>query len=218
MRKSNPLLRLEVLIQYSVNGKGELDMNAGNADRNHFDGLHASGLAFWMISLMHDNPLLPLVKNPGRLLQAAGLRQGQKVLEVGCGPGFFTIPASRIVGEEGVIYATDINRRAIKRVEAKMRRYGMDNIKPVLGNAADCDLQDGSIDLAFVFGMRHIAGGLGGLVSEMYRILKPGGTLSFERTTGSAARLVEDVERAGFVKTGNRGRIFLFAKGGNTAE
>ena len=33
----------------------------------------------------------------------------QKVLEVGCGPGFFTIPTAKIVGEEGVVYAADVH-------------------------------------------------------------------------------------------------------------
>lgn len=181
-------------------------------DRHHFDDLHGSGLAFWMISVMHDNPLLPLLKNPYRLLESAGLRSGQKVLEVGCGPGFFTIPAAKMVGEKGLIYAIDVNQRAIKRIEEKKRKYGIDNIRPILGNAANSGLEDNSFDLAFVFGLRYIAGGLGNLVSEMQRILKAGGILSFEKTTGFSEKLVHDVERAGFLKTGKKGRIFIFAK------
>ena len=59
---------------------------------------------------------LPLVKNPYRLLRAAGLDDMQKVVEVGCGPGFFTIPAVRIVGEKGHVYAIDVNHKALKRV------------------------------------------------------------------------------------------------------
>jgi ubiquinone/menaquinone biosynthesis C-methylase UbiE len=181
-------------------------------ERRHSDDLHASGLAFWMISVMHDNPLLPYLKNPYRSLEAAGLKPGQKVIEVGCGPGFFTIPAAKMVGEKGLIYAIDVNQRAIKRVEEKIRKFGVDNIKPILGNAADSGLQDSSIDLAFIFGLRYIAGGLSDLVSEMHRILKAGGILSFEKTMGSDDKLVEDVEKAGFVKTEKKGRIFVFTR------
>jgi len=162
---------------------------------------------------MHDNPLLPLVKNPYRLLEYAGLRAGQKVLEVGCGPGFFTIPAAKIVGDKGLIYAIDVNQRAIKRIEEKKRKYGIENIITILGNAADSGLQDSSIDLAFVFGLRYIAGGLGNLVSEMHCVLKAGGILSFEKTTGSSEKLVVEVERAGFIKTEQKRRIFIFTKG-----
>ena len=71
-------------------------------------GLETSNIAYWTIRLMHDNPLLPLVRNPYKLLKAAGLEEGQKVIEVGCGPGFFTIPAARIVGDEGHVYAVEV--------------------------------------------------------------------------------------------------------------
>jgi precorrin-6B methylase 2 len=201
-----------LLIEYSVTNKGGTKMNTKIVERRHADDLHTSGLAFWMIRLMHDNPLLPHLKNPYKLLEAAGLRPGQKVMEVGCGPGFFTIPAAKIVGEKGLIYATDVNHRAIKRVEEKMREHGIDNIKPILGNAANSGLQDGSIDLAFIFGLRYLAGGLSNLVSEMHRILKAGGILSFEKTMGSDDKLVEEVEKAGFIRTEKKGRILIFTK------
>jgi ubiquinone/menaquinone biosynthesis C-methylase UbiE len=193
-------------------------MNTKIAEKHHFDDLHTSGLAFWMIGLMHDNPLLPLLKNPYRSLETAGLKPGQKVVEVGCGPGFFTIPAAKIVGTSGIVYAIDINPRAVKRVEAKMRKCGIANIKPLLGNAANSGLSDSSIDLAFIFGLRYIAGGLSNLISEMYRILKSGGLLSFEKTTGSDDKLIEEVERAGFIKTTKKGRVFVFAKSRNVSQ
>jgi ubiquinone/menaquinone biosynthesis C-methylase UbiE len=193
-------------------------MTARITNMHQFDDLHASWLAFWIISLMHDNPLLTLFKNAYKLLRTASLSPGQKVVEVGCGPGFFTIPAAEIVGEDGIVYAVDVNPRAVKRVEQKMRKHGVNNIKPILGNTANSGLEDSSIDLAFVFGLRYIAGGLSDLISEMYRILKAGGILSFEKTTGSDDELVEDAARAGFAKTEKRGRIFVFTKIGNIPE
>jgi SAM-dependent methyltransferase len=187
-------------------------MSAKITERHNTDDLHASSLAFWMISLVHDNPLLPLLKNPYRLLEIAGLKPGQKVVEVGCGPGFFTIPAAKMVGTYGIVYAVDINPRAVKRVEEKMRKYGINNIRPILGNAANSGLHDSSIDLTFIFGLRYIAGGLDNLVLELYRILKAGGILSFEKTAGSDEKLIEEVEKAGFTKADKRNRIFIFAK------
>ena len=190
-------------------------MNTKIIKRRHSDDLHASGLAFWMISVMHDNPLLPHLKNPYRLLEAAGLKPGQKVLEVGCGPGFFTIPAAKMVGEKGLVYAIDVNHRAIKRVEEKMQKYGIVNIKPILGNAADSGSPEQSIDLVFVFGLRYVAGGLSNLISGIHTILKPEGILSFEKTTGSDEQLLDEVETAGFTFKEKKGRILIFEKRGN---
>jgi ubiquinone/menaquinone biosynthesis C-methylase UbiE len=172
-----------------------------------------SKIAFRIISRMHDNPLLPIFRNPQRLLKAAGLKQGQKVLEVGCGPGFFTIPAAKIVGEEGFVYAVDVHPLAIERVNEKIERERINNVTPVHGNASNTGLPDRSIDLAFIFGLLHVAGGQEEVISEIHRVLKPGGVLSFEKTRGSEKKLIEAVERGGFIYSGRHARIFLFAKG-----
>ena len=177
---------------------------------------HHLNFAFRIISLMHDNPLLPIFRNPYKLLRAAGLKSGQKVLEVGCGPGFFTIPAAKIVGKEGFVYAVDAHPLAIERVKEKIKKEGIKNIKSILANASDTGLPDRSIDLAFLFGLRYIAGGLENVISEIHRVLKPGGVLSFEKTRGSAKKLIEEVERGGFTYSERQGRIFLFTKKRNS--
>lgn len=173
---------------------------------------HHSNFAFWMITVMHDNPLLPLFRNPYKLLKAAGLKTGQKVLEVGCGPGFFTIPAAEIVGDSGLIYAVDVHPLAIKRVQKKIDEKRIKNVKPILANASDNKLPDQSIDLAFIFGLRYIAGGLENLILEMNRVIKPGGALSFEKTRGKEEELIQEVEEKGFVYSAKQGRIFSFTK------
>jgi len=178
------------------------------------DRLETSDIAYWTIRVMHDNPILPLVKNPYKLLKAAGLEQGQKVLEVGCGPGFFTVPAAETVGDEGHVYAIDIHPRAVERVKKKIEKKGLKNVSALCANASGTGLPGGSIDLAFVFGLRHITGGLKNMLTELSRLLKSGGILSFEKTKGSEAALIEEVERKGLTYTGKKGRIFLFQKKG----
>jgi ubiquinone/menaquinone biosynthesis C-methylase UbiE len=172
-----------------------------------------SNFSFRIISLMHDNPLLPIFRNPQRLLKAARLKPGQKVLEVGCGPGFFTIPATKIAGKEGFVYAVDVHPLAIEKIREKIQRGGIKNVKPILTNASNTGLPDQSIDLAFIFGLRYIAGGLGNVIAEIHRILKPGGVLSFEKTRGSKKKLIVEVERGGFIYSGRQARIFSFTKG-----
>jgi precorrin-6B methylase 2 len=184
----------------------------GTAKRHCRSFDHTSNIAYWMIRLMHDNPILPLVRNPHTLLKAAGIEEGQRVLEVGCGPGFFTIPAAKIVGNQGHVYAVDAHPLAINRVKQKIEKQGIENVKPLLANASDTGLPDGSIDLAFLFGLRYIAGGLTNVLSEVHRVLKPAGRLSFEKTGGEEMGFIEEVEQRGFVCSGKRGRVLLFSR------
>ena len=175
---------------------------------------HTSNIAYWTIRMMHDNPILPLVRNPYKLLKAAGLEDGYKVLEVGCGPGFFTIPAARIAGDEGHVYVVDIHPRAVERVKKKIEKEALSNITASCVNASDTGLPGESVDLAFLFGLRYVAGGLENVIPELHRVLKPGGILSFEKTRGSERELIQEVQRGGFIYSDRQGRVFLFAKKG----
>ena len=173
---------------------------------------HLSNFSYKMIEIMHDNRLLPYFRDPYKLLEDAGLKRGQHVLEVGCGPGYFTIPAAKLVGAEGGVYAVDVHPRAIARVKEKIDANGVKHVTPMLANAAETDLPDDSIDLAFLFGLRYIVGGLEGLLKELHRVLKPGGILSFEKTRGSAEKMISEVEAAGFRYIQTKGRILVFER------
>ena len=177
-------------------------------------GLETSRLAYWTIRMIHDNPVLPLVRNPYKLLDAAGIKKGQAVFEVGCGPGFFTIPAAKIVGDQGHVYTCDIQPRFIARVKEKIEKEALRNITPMCINASNTGLPDKSVNLAFIFGLRYVAGGLDNVILELCRILKDQEVLSFEKTKGSAEKMIEEAEGRGFVYTGKHGRIFLFQKKG----
>jgi ubiquinone/menaquinone biosynthesis C-methylase UbiE len=72
-------------------------------------------LSFRMMAAIHDNRLRRILDNPTRSLKSAGIQPGQKVLEVGCGPGFFTVAAAKLVGDEGRVYAIDLQPLAIEK-------------------------------------------------------------------------------------------------------
>ena len=91
----------------------------------------------------------------------------------------------------------------------------MKNVNPSLTNASNTGLPESGIDLAFLFGLRYVAGGLRSVISEMHPILKPGGLLSFEKTRGSDVELINEVSGTGFVFLEKKGRIFIFAKTGD---
>jgi len=180
--------------------------------RGNETNLETSNIAYWMIRVVHDNPLLAVMRNPHKILGAAGLEERQTVLEVGCGPGFFTIPAAELVGDEGHVYAVDVHPRAVARVRKKVENRAMTNVTPLCVNASDTGLPGGSIDLAFLFGLQHVAGGLDGVIAELGRVVRPRGILSIEKTRGSEAALIEAVARGGFTFRERRRRIFVFER------
>jgi ubiquinone/menaquinone biosynthesis C-methylase UbiE len=171
-----------------------------------------SKFAFRTIVVIHDNPLLPLFNDPYKQLKAAGLKPGQKVLEVGCGPGYFTIPAAKIVGESGVVYAVDLNPYAIKHVQKKIAESGIENIQPMCTNASDTGLADKSIDVAFLFGLPRIAGGDAALFLELQRLIKPGAILACGKSRGSGKERIQRWQRYGFFIENTNGGIMRFLK------
>jgi len=190
----------------------QLNNNREAASVNEKKGRASPDFIYRIIELIHDSRLMAIIRNPYKFLKAAGLKPGLKVLEVGCGPGAFTIPAAKIIGKDGFIYAVDIHPLAIKRVEEKITESGIENIKPVLTDASNMGLLNQEIDLVFMFGMPHIAGGLINVLSEIHRVLKPGGILSFEKSRRSENKIIVDIENRGFVFTEKKDGILLFQK------
>ena len=167
---------------------------------------------FRMISFVHDT-LYSLFVNPYELLNAAGLKSGQKVLEVGCGPGFFTIPAAKIVGEKGKVYTIDVNPVAVETVRRKVKEKDLKNIEAILADASETGLPDESIDVAFLFGVIHALGDVDAVMREMHRVLKAKGVLSIQRSWWSEKKLLDAVTKKGLFSFREKiGRVFKFEK------
>jgi ubiquinone/menaquinone biosynthesis C-methylase UbiE len=113
-----------------------------------------------------------------------GLQIGLSVLEVGCGPGYFTIPAARIV-EGGNLYPLDISPYMIDRVKKKAEKHGLEHVETINAPASNTRLEDESIDLILCIDVLPDIKDIDSTFREMYRILKPDGILSvFEPHAG----------------------------------
>ncbi|MBN2256120.1 MAG: class I SAM-dependent methyltransferase, partial [Deltaproteobacteria bacterium] len=157
---------------------------------------HANRMSFRMMSFIHET-LYGLFRNPDTALNAAGLELGQEVLEVGCGPGFFTVPAARIVGEAGMVLSLDVNPLAVEHVQRKIDREGVSNVKIMLSNVTQTGLPGQGFDVAFLFGLARPVGNMDTMWSELHRLLKPEGTLSIEGRLRPPKDLFEPVRRQG---------------------
>jgi ubiquinone/menaquinone biosynthesis C-methylase UbiE len=116
---------------------------------------------------------------PQQALEGAGVRSGQTVLEIGCGTGFFTLPAARLLGDRGSLVAMDRLPASVEAVAAKVRAAGLRNVRVVEGNALDTKLDAESIDLVLIFGVIPAPMlPMDTLLAEMNRVLKPGGTMA----------------------------------------
>lgn len=115
--------------------------------------------------------------NPRETLIQAGIGRGQRVLDYGCGVGSYTLPAARLVGDTGKVYALDIHPLAIQAVK---RRAGKENLANVetIHSGRDTGLPDESLDAVLLYDVFHMVPDQQALLRELYRILKSGGRLS----------------------------------------
>jgi ubiquinone/menaquinone biosynthesis methyltransferases len=111
-------------------------------------------------------------------IDCAGVRPGQKVLDLAGGTGDLTAKFSRLVGETGEVVLADINDSMLKVGREKLRNLGLvNNIRYVQANAENLPFPDNYFDLITIgFGLRNVTHKELALAS-MYRALKPGGRL-----------------------------------------
>jgi demethylmenaquinone methyltransferase/2-methoxy-6-polyprenyl-1,4-benzoquinol methylase len=117
--------------------------------------------------------------NPVKTLQSADVQPDQNILEVGCGTGFFTLPAAQMIGDQGSLVAMDPSSGFLEVVARKVKKANLNNGRIVQRDALATGLETASIDKALLFGVIPFPLlPLDRLLPEMHRILKPEGTMA----------------------------------------
>jgi ubiquinone/menaquinone biosynthesis C-methylase UbiE len=146
-------------------------------------------LLSWLGAKLGHSPPCPasfswLVDNPLRrrylrhVAEWVGVRPGERVLELGPGPGTFTIEAARRASPRGSVVAVDIQPEMVFALERRVRKAGLHNVQAHVAAAGQLPLDDSSVDRAFMVTVlpeildKQLA------LSELRRVLKPNGTLS----------------------------------------
>jgi len=118
------------------------------------------------------------------VLERIGIRRGQTVLDFGCGSGTYTIPAAKIVGEQGRVYALDKDKEALDELMQKAESAGARNIERMqTSGKLGIELTDESVDVVLLFDVFHSyyfpqASDRRRLLGEIYRIMKPSAFMS----------------------------------------
>jgi ubiquinone/menaquinone biosynthesis C-methylase UbiE len=114
-----------------------------------------------------------------KILKGADIEQGQTVLEIGCGTGYFTIPASQMIGGNGRLTSIDILQESVDLVHSKVLKAGLTNVIVKKGNAMGTSLDSETFDTVLLFGVIPAPMiSMNRLMTELHRILKSGGTLA----------------------------------------
>ena len=117
--------------------------------------------------------------NPINILQGVDNLHEQTVLEIGCGTGFFTIPAAQLIGDQGFLLAMDILSDSVELVSKKVQTAKLQNVRVVKGNALNTNLDTESFHTVILFGVIPAPMlPLTLLLNEMHRVLKPEGILA----------------------------------------
>jgi len=114
-----------------------------------------------------------------KFLRTIGIQRDQFVLDFGCRYGIYSLPAAKLVGLKGKIYAVDKNREYLDELLNKAKKIGLNNIEAVLSlDEMLTPIDDQYIDVVLLYDVLHLIDNRKKLLNELYRVLKIGGVFS----------------------------------------
>jgi len=149
------------------------------------------------LSPMLAHPLRRILQNPEKILGGL-VREGQTAADLGCGPGFFTIPMARMVGESGRVIAADRQGRMLDYVRRRAEKAGLGDRVRTHQCREDSLGIDESLDFALAMFMAHELPRIDRFMQEVEAIMKPEGDFLLAEPIMhvSAARFQETVRAA----------------------
>ncbi len=122
------------------------------------------------------------MQDPELVFGALSLKEGGSFLDMGCGPGDYSMRASEIVGDSGAVSSLDRCQDVIDELAEKARSRGLRNIRAIVSDISErLPIKDKSVDLCFISTVLHsidLADVGEALFGEIRRVLKLGGRLA----------------------------------------
>ncbi|WP_455282272.1 class I SAM-dependent methyltransferase [[Eubacterium] cellulosolvens] len=117
------------------------------------------------------------ISEPFSILSHSKLKNGMNLIDLGCGTGYFTIPASHIV-KNGLICAIDIQTEMLETLHKNLNKLSIKNIHVIRSELHNLPIKDESLDIALLINALHELHDRQSFLREIYRILKDNGKIS----------------------------------------
>jgi len=147
------------------------------------------------------------------VLKKVGVEEGQIILDFGCGGGNYTIPAAKIIGNAGKIYAVDEDGYKLKDLQEKAKSANLHNIEIIrTSGELNFGFEDGAFDVVLLYDIFWYfslqSPELSELLKGVYRVLKPDGLISVYPEHIETEKLKQKMEKSGFYLVNRfRGKI-----------
>ncbi len=126
-----------------------------------------------------DDPERLRFMPPTEVVNALELAPGMTVADIGAGTGYFALPVARAILPNGRVFAVDVQREMLTRLDAKLRQAGASgNISLVEGDATGTTLPDATCDRVLIANVWHELPDHTAALREFARILRPDGRLA----------------------------------------
>ena len=159
-----------------------------------------------------DNRLRRWLQNPLKILKPY-IKEGMTALDLGCGPGFFTVEIARLLNGTGQVVAADLQRGMLDKVWQKIKGTELEQrIKLHQCRSDSIDLSE-KVDFVLAFYMIHEVPDQESLFKELKSILKPDGRIlivepNFHVTKKEFEEMLGKINRIGF-EVMDRPKLFL---------
>mgnify|MGYP000017520164 CR=1 FL=1 len=138
-----------------------------------------------------------------KILREIGIKKDDVILDFGCGKGIYSLPAAKIIGSKGKLFALDKSRTELNKLANKARSAGLNNIKIIeTSGKLKIPMEDEFFDVVLLYDILHSyyfsSSERKELLEETYRVLKYDGFLSVYPEHMSLEEIKKEIEEAGF--------------------
>ena len=136
-------------------------------------------------------PLRNLFLSPKKLIQRLGLEENHHVLEIGPGPGYFSLPVSRAL-RSGSLVLLDIQQAMLGLAQKRLQKRNVSNVRYVLCNGDEISLESDSFERVFMVTVIGEIENKNQYLKEIHRLLKADGVLSISELAGDPDKLSQE--------------------------